>query len=193
MNLLAKIVLSVAVGGAGAATLYAAPASDLEMYDLTGANVGGSVTAGPTGVNVNMSFEEMQARANVIHEQIIADMRHVQHLQAVARKEKDVIKLNCVNDKLVQIKPQMNIADNAKVQLEISTPGGDRLTVFTEVTQAGDNIRRLREESDQCIGEPLLGSESSNSFTKPDVPYDPTTASPWGNPVEPPAYASPFN
>jgi hypothetical protein len=182
MKLLAKIGLGLALVGAGVAA--ASPGDDLMVEDLTGAGV----------TSNNVSFEEMVQRSNVIHEQIISDMRHVQHLQAVARKEKDVIKLNCVNDKLVQIKPQMNIADRAKTELELSINGsGDRLTVYTEITQAGENIRRLREESDQCIGEPLLGGESSNSFTHPDVPYDPTTANPWGTVVEPPAYASPFN
>ena len=46
--------------------------------------------------------------------------RYVKHLQEQARKDRDVIKLNCVNDKLVQMKPQMNMNDTARNALEQS-------------------------------------------------------------------------
>ena len=113
-------------------------------------------------------------------------------MQAVARREKDIIKLNCVNDKLVQVKPQMNIADAAAAELG-SSRDGDRMMAYESVSQASENIRRLREEADQCIGEPVTtGGESSNSFTGPGATDDPTKG--FGhNPVEPPGYASPFN
>jgi hypothetical protein len=161
--------------------------------------------ASATGVSGNAAVDlrgtlpiaDLRARVHILHDQIRADARHIQHLQQVARQEKDVIKLNCVNDKLVQAKPEMNIAD-AK-ELELDTAGDtERMAAFESISQAADGLRRLREESDQCIGEPITfsGGESSNSFTGPHAPDDPTKGGGGGMigiPIEPPAYASPFD
>jgi hypothetical protein len=182
MKLLAKIgVFSML----GIALSYAQPKSDADV----GVGVSGTVSG---KVSAQLSFPEMKAQSTAIRDQIMKDWRHVKHLQETARKEKDVIKLNCVNDKLVQIKPQMNIGEQARTALENSADTDDRATLFTEVTVSGENIRRLREEADQCIGEPTLATESQSGYTAPDVPD-----SPYGDPfdpdVEPPGYASPYN
>ena len=199
MKLLAKIGIWGLLAGGTASALYAEPLGGWLSPNgvgggasMTGATntASGSVT-GTVGATMNLSLADMQARAHQLHEQTRADARHIQHLQQMARKEKDIIKLNCVNDKLVQVKPQMNIADAAEAELE-SSRDTDRLVIFETVSQATENVRRLREEADQCIGEPLqLGSESSNSFTGPQAPDDPTKG--FGTEIEPPSYASPFN
>lgn len=152
------------------------------------AQVSGQVTA-----TVTLSFPEMLSQSKLLNEQNLKHYRHVKYVQEVARKEKDVIKLNCVNDKLVQLKPQMNIADTARITLENSNDQTDRNAVWLELSTASDNIRRLREEADQCIGEGGISAESQSGFTAPDVPD-----SPYGDPfepevVEPPGYASPYN
>ena len=164
MKLLAKLGLIAVVGG-GVTALYAAPG----------------------GFGDSPAVGQARSRAQVLHERVFTDMQHVQHLQQVARREKDVIKLNCVNDKLVQIKPLMNVVDSSQASLDL-----DPSTSLTMITQSSESIRRLREEADQCIGEPLLGNESSNSYSHPGV-FDPTGMNPWGSGIEPPAYASPFN
>lgn len=158
--------------------------------------------ASATGVSGNAAVDlrgtlpaaDVRARVQILHDQIRADARHIQHLQQVARQEKDVIKLNCVNDKLVQAKPQMNIADAKEQELD-TTGDAERMAVFETILQAADSLRKLREESDQCIGEPITfsGGESSNSFTGPHAPDDPTRGFGGIHPIEPPAYASPYN
>lgn len=158
--------------------------------------------ASATGVSGNAAVDlrgtlpaaDVRARVQIVHDQIRADARHIQHLQQVARQEKDVIKLNCVNDKLVQAKPQMNIADAKEQELD-AAGDTERMAAFDTILQAADALRRLREESDQCIGEPITfsGGESSNSFTGPRAPDDPTKGLGGNHPIEPPAYASPFN
>jgi hypothetical protein len=92
----------------------------------------------------------------------------------------------------VQVKPQMNIADQAESELE-SANDGTRIGIFDSYSQAAETVRRLREEADQCIGEPVqTGGDSSNSFTGPQSPDDPTKGFN-GGPIEPPSYASPFD
>jgi hypothetical protein len=57
-------------------------------------------------------------------------------------------------------------------------------------------VHSAKEEAERCVGAPEVGNDAANSFTKPDVPDDPTTGSfPFGggDTVEPPQIASPFS
>jgi hypothetical protein len=201
MNLLAKIGIWGILAGGTASALYADPVGGWlspngvgggASATVTGSTQAGGGTAGAGGVTMNLTLPDLQMRVRQFHDQTRADARHIQHLQQIARKEKDIIKLNCVNDKLVQVKPQMNIADAGEAELE-GARDTERMTIFEGISQAAENVRRLREEADQCIGEPIAqGSESSNSFTGPQIPDDPTKGF-GGGPIEPPVYASPFN
>jgi len=155
-----------------------------------------------TAKKVNLSLPEMVARTEAIDAQIKADMRHVLHLQTKARQAKDVIKLNCINDKLVQLKAQVNIFDSASALLKAGLEGGgsgsadDKQAAFAEVTSTGGEIKTLRSEADVCVGEPeLFRQESSAEVRRPEIPDDPGGRDPLGGggPLEPPAYASPFN
>jgi hypothetical protein len=161
---------------------------------------GADPSAKPAKV-VKLSLPEMVARAEAIEVQIKDDMRHVLHLQAKARQAKDVIKLNCINDKLVQLKAQVNIFDSAhaslKAGLDGSSAADDQQATFAEATETGGAIKTLRAEADICVGEPeLFKQESSAEVKRPEIPDDPGAGDPFdpaGGPFEPPAYASPFN
>ena len=165
MKLLGKLALVAGIAGV-AATIYAAPGGET-------------------------SYSDAMARAMSIREAMQSDMHHVLDLQVRARREKDVIKLNCVNDKLVEMKPQMNVADRLQIELQGGAENGDA-SAIVGISQAADAVHRLREAADQCVGEHLLVGESSNEFTHPPIPDDPN-ADTWAPGVEPPAYASPFN
>ena len=162
---------------------------------------GADPSAKPAGktASVKLTLPEMVARAETVEGQIKSDMRHVLHLQAKARQEKDVIKLNCINDKLVQLKAQANIFESAHTSLKAGLESGateDKQGVFVEVTATGDSIKTLRAEADICVGEPeLYKQESSSDVTKPAIVDDPTATDPFGSdgPFEPPAYASPYS
>lgn len=203
MNLLAKLGLVGLLAG-GTSALYADPAGGwLSPNGVAGAGAGaGASTPGAqpgqasasaaAEVSVTLSLADMQLRVRQLSEQTRAHARHIQHLQQIARREKDVIKLNCVNDKLVQVKPQMNIADASAAELE-SAHDVERAALFDGILDAAEAVRHLREEADQCIGEPVTsGGDSSNSFDGPDVPDDPTRGFEGGD-LEPPGYASPYN
>jgi hypothetical protein len=201
MKLLTKLGLMSLMAGATATAVYGDPPGGWLSPSGAGLSGGASATAGSAAVDLHLttSVAEMRARIPLLHEQSRIDARHIMHLQQRAREEKSVIKLNCINDKLVQLKAQMNIQDAKELELE-AAHDVDRNVVFEAVVQAADNIRRLREESDQCIGEPVTfgGGESSNSFTGPTATDDPTKGGKGGgglsrDPLEPPTYASPFD
>ncbi|HEY1546296.1 MAG TPA: hypothetical protein VGG28_00680, partial [Kofleriaceae bacterium] len=105
-----------------------------------------------------LSVSEMSTKAATLRVQIGEDSQKVLAFKEQAHKLKDVIKLNCVNDKQIQVKAEMNIADMANDVLQgaLQKNSDDRQLAYTQLTSAGDAIRRLREEAAACIGEPEL-------------------------------------
>jgi hypothetical protein len=146
---------------------------------------------------------EMRTRREAMKQEIDGDLRHVLHLQALARKDKDVIKLTCVNDKLVQIKAQMNIFDSASLQLESNATSGDDppRAAFAEIETASADIKKLRGEADGCAGAlEMYRQESKSDVERPELD-DPTDGGPFeppehgeqaGTELEPPGYATPY-
>jgi hypothetical protein len=162
---------------------------------LCGAAVLHADTAPAAPPPVTLSDAEMTTRALGLQSQIQEDNRRVLFLREQAKKSKDVIKLSCVNDKLVQIKAQMNIADATNDQLQgaLTKGGDDRQALYSQYASTAEAIKHLREEAAVCVGEPeLFKQEGGGSFTHPDIPDDPTHSPVFSGELEPPAYASPY-
>jgi hypothetical protein len=163
MKLFAKIAFAVAVGGVGIGATIAAP-------DDAGTSMG------------------LASDADAIKVRSKEDHQVVMRLKAAAYKEKDVIKLNCINDKLVQMLPEMNVLDSLVDQLKAAS-AADQPTVFKDVEASGNRVHEQRELAEQCADAKLIVTESSNTFTGPDIE---TPAPEWGfePDIEPPGYAS---
>ncbi len=171
---IALVLSVVGVGGLGIATLYA----DSPLGSLSGKN-----------------STEANSRAAEIEHQIKSDFHDIVLMQAESRRLKDVIKLNCVNDKLILVKAEMNIADAARQQVQVEISVGskpDRESWFSQLVASETRIRDLRQEADACLGKFELAKESGSTYTHPDFPDDPSVI-PFDIYTEPPAYASPFN
>ena len=141
-----------------------------------------------------LSVGEMTTKAATVRAQIGDDNQKVMAFKETARKLKDVIKLNCVNDKQIQVKAEMNIADmaNDSLQSALQKNSDDRQVAYTQLVGAADAVRRLREEAAACIGEPeLFKQEQGGTVDSPDIVDDPTQQNPFlGGELEPPSSAS---
>lgn len=147
---------------------------------------------GKTGVTatVVLTLPEMLQRVGELSVQVKGDLQHIYGLREVARKNKDVIKLNCVNDKFIQAKATANIFDTAYLHLQGVASGGEAL--FKSATDAASDLRRLKNEANACVGEEL-SAEMLTESSHPPFPDDPTHGDPFEPGVEPPGYASPYN
>ncbi|MDQ3339389.1 MAG: hypothetical protein M4D80_29850 [Myxococcota bacterium] len=129
--------------------------------------------------------------------QVRVDTQHVQHLQAQARVEKDVIKLSCINDKMVKLKAEANLFDKARGELTAVLETDNRGSALVLVEDGAGKVHELRLEADRCSGKiDLPMGDTGNSFTPPIIPDDPTTGLPFednGTVLEPPGYASPYS
>lgn len=143
-----------------------------------------------------LSLSKMSERAGQLTLQVDDDTKAIRHLQALARKAKDVIKLTCVNDKLVQVKAQQNLFDDSQHQFEDSASQKQTETArsaFEALDKAAADIKNLRSEAEACIGVPELSKQESDvSVDAPDL-VDPATDDPFQGDVEAPGYASPYN
>lgn len=72
-----------------------------------------------------------------------------------ARNEKDVVKLNCVNEKLTQIKGLLKVAEQADIALHealtAKSPAAD--AEFAKIGIAKTKVDGLRGDAEQCIGQ----------------------------------------
>ena len=158
----------------------------------------GATGAPPPSVS-KLSIPQMVERVAAFDVQISDDARKMRAFQDVARKEKDVVKLTCVNDRLVELKAQQNVYDQQNQQFLASTSAGNvdsARPAYAELDATAEQIKRLRSATEACIGVPeLYKQESDVQVTHPDFPDDPTTTDPFEpvfEAVEPPGYASPF-
>lgn len=182
----------------GAGYLYAQPGdAPKDLPDLTL----------PGEKKVDLSPREMATRAETLIKEMEGFHRSVLEDQAQAKKSKDVIKLNCVNESLLAVKQLLNIAEAAENELAEAIAGGQRdeqIHQFGQITIAHEKASTARTEAQNCIGEDLhFIGKNDVTVTGPVIKYDPTDDGDVGQSdgedpfnqsvgLEDPAYASPF-
>ena len=81
--------------------------------------------------------------------------RVLKHLEE-AREEKDVVKLNCVNEKLTAVKGLLKISEQADVSMQEAVARRDvevSSHEFEKITIAHRKSEQLLAESEACVGE----------------------------------------
>jgi hypothetical protein len=170
------------------------------VYAQSSDQSGGTFDVGASaGVDAKLSADEMNSRATSNLQEMEGVQGRLTQLQSAARASRDIIKLNCVNDKLLQLKQLLNIADGARVNLQAAISGRDeagRYHQFTVITVSTEKARSLRDEAEACVGEELVfQGRASIDVEAPDVSDDPTRTDPFALAafeIERPTYATPF-
>jgi hypothetical protein len=147
----------------------------------------------------SISPQEMLNRSASVIAEMRGMLERVIAVQQVARKQKDVIRLNCVNDRLLQIKKLLNIAESSRndlVEAVAADNPTERAHQFGKVTIAHEKVTVLRDEAEACVGEELIFlGPTEVTAEHPPIVDDPTRSDPFvltGGGLERPAYASPF-
>jgi hypothetical protein len=128
--------------------------------------------------------DEMMAQAREYFHSMGEVVKRIQLLQDQSKRSKDIIRLNCVTDKLVQGKVNINIAEQSMAALQDSIARADeggRTHEFTRLTIVNQKLSVLGAEAENCIGEDL----SFIGATRVDVDVDPNI--PQTDPTQPPA------
>jgi preprotein translocase subunit SecF len=148
--------------------------------------------------SITLSPQETLTQSKDYYKKMQETQRRVQSLQTKAKKDKDMVKLNCVNDKLAQLQGHMKVTDQSMSSLQLAMAKSDdtaRQHEFTRVTILYQKVVTLGTEAEQCIGEDVsyVGATRVDVEIDPSIPPEDPTDPPLPIPiVERPPEASPF-
>lgn len=156
-----------------------------------------SADATPEIVTPNETLSPAEMRASVAKtiDELRGRLERFVELRKLARDSEDIIKLNCVNDKMLLFKQLVNITEEAQTNMAEAIAQGDeagRNHNFNQVRLAKEKADELRREAEECIGrEMVFLGPTQLQVTSPDI-------DPFNRPFEwfdldDPKYATPFN
>jgi hypothetical protein len=165
---------------AGVAVAQTPPPAPAPRDSLPGAAaVANPLPAGPMAAPLAEKASEVPDREKLRRSaEALVRMRNV--LKEVlgkleeARNTKDVVKLNCVNEKLTQIKGLLRISEQSDVSLQEAVAKKESSSgehEFTKVMIARQKVDQLRGESEECIGQ-LAFRTDENLTVEVEVPDD---------------------
>lgn len=120
------------------------------------APVPGPAPIDPSAVQKStISGDEMLGQGREYRRDINSVTMQIQVQSEQAKADKDVIRLNCLLDKLTQVKVNGNIMDQALQSLQESVSRHDesaQLHEYTRITIINQKAQVLRAEADACVG-----------------------------------------
>ena len=210
-----KILAVVAAAALMAPTFASAhaggPAPGHWRPPAAGAPPAATRAAAPAAPKVDKDIELKFEKATDLSDQekVEKAREHIDRMRSVlsevlkkleeARDSKDVIKLNCVNEKLTQVKGLLKISENADIALEEAVAKRESDTAeheYTKIVIARQKVDQLRTEAEECIGEVVIGLDD-DTIVEVEEPEglpetDPTTDPPLPPTVVRPPPASPI-
>lgn len=139
--------------------------------------------------------QEMNQGALEYRNRINGVIVRVEGLIGEARRAKDIIRINCLTDKLVQARASAGVAEksyNTMSEAIGKADQGSAFHEFTRITIINQNVQVLAAEAEACVGEEL----SYVGATRVDVeePEGPDPFPPTPEPTDPgrPPSASPY-
>ena len=145
-----------------------------------------------------LSSAEMASQSRDYMTKMQATQTQVQKLSDDAKKKKDVLKLNCVNDKLVQVKGHISVANQSLETFNGAVARGDEGVEqhqYQRLSIIYQKVLVLGTEAENCIGEDVsyVGATKVDIEVDPSVPDDDPTQPmlPLPDPTRPPQ-ATPF-
>jgi len=155
--------------------------------------------AGDIGVKQRPTLtpQEMQQTSKDYLKGMNDVVKRIATLQDQSKRQKDIIRLNCVTDKLVQAKVNVTIAEQSMANLQESITRADeggRTHEFTRLTIINQKVLVIGAEAENCIGEDLsfVGATRIDVEVDPNLPTIDVTTPPTGIiDIERPPKASP--
>ncbi len=109
-----------------------------------------------SGEEQNLSGPERLARGASHLERMRAVLKTVLKYLEEAREKRDVIKLNCVNEKLTAVKGLLKMSEQADVAMQEALARRDEETgrdEYDKISIARGKVDQLLTESEACVGE----------------------------------------
>jgi hypothetical protein len=142
-----------------------------------------------------VSPQELVAQGNVILQRGSATSQSVRKMLDNARKEADIIKITCLDDKLTRIDVNLRTAESRLDALKKAVDPDRRTHEFTVLTVVGQKLEVLDQEAHQCVGQAMYETGATKVVTEIDTgmlpfeedPSNPPAILPPSLPAVPPA------
>ena len=174
---------------------------------LLGAGVsraqGPAKPAGPTSTlerAADVPDAEKLSRSSAAVSRMRSVLSEVLNRLEEARATKDVVKLNCVNEKLTQVKGLLRISEQSDVALQEAISKKDSTAAeheYSKVSIARSKVEQLRSEAEQCIGQLAFRTDENLTVevevpsglptedpTNPPPPLPPSSRAPPASPID---------
>jgi TPP-dependent 2-oxoacid decarboxylase len=131
---------------------------------------GQNSTAGVATARVNnMSLEAQIAEGQAIVARGDRLSTRVSGMLDAARKEADIIRITCLNEKLTQTNANLRNAQKRLEALSAAVDSDRRNHEFTVLTVIGQKLQTLDQESNQCIGQDIFETGATRVETDIDT------------------------
>ncbi len=133
--------------------------------------------------HANLSGPEQVAEAERIGTRATQISRRVQQMLDEARRERDIMRVTCLNDKLTQVNANLRTTGARGDSLREAVQMNDddrRNHEFTVLTVLSQKFRTLEQEANQCVGQDIFetGTTRVETSIDPATPNEDATAVP---------------
>lgn len=161
-------------------------------------------STGPAGLDVPSvqpaSPAVMKKQSEEMAEGMRTSLKHVLAMIEKARANRDVVLLNCLNEKLGQMKALVRVGEQSNVNLQEFLAKDQVEGAIHErrkIGLASEKVKNLSTEAEGCLGESgaVGGGRTVVTVDSPEFPGDPTHLDqvPGEDVPETPPSASPYN
>jgi len=145
----------------------------LVLFLVAGGNAGAAFAEGTqpstAAAPAPMSAAQQQAAAQAVISQGTTLSQRVGHMLDEARREGDVIRANCLNDKLTEINAALRTAQDRVTKLGKATDADSRNYESTLLGLLGRMLQTLDQLVNQCVGEDLYEFGTTKVVTEIDT------------------------
>lgn len=192
----AATCIVAALAGAGS-TVNAQTTGTTGTTGATGSLRGTSTTSG-TNVTVTNSAVPQPSAANAAPQESADAIvqrasnlsQRVAQMLDEARRDADMIRVTCLNDKLTQINANLRTAQGRLASLQKAVDVDQRNHELTVLTVLGQKMQVLDQESNQCVGQDLYETGPTKVTTEINTSLLPFEADPTNPQIQVPTAPS---
>jgi hypothetical protein len=130
-----------------------------------------------------MSTEDLISQGDAVVRRGNAESQSVRNMLDEARKEADIIKITCLDDKLTQIDVNLRTAETRLDALRQAVDPDRRVHEYTVLTVLGQKLQVLDQEAHQCVGQAMYETGVTKVVTEVDTRMMPFEENPSSLPV----------
>jgi hypothetical protein len=112
-----------------------------------------------------LSPEELTAEGETVVHRGTSVSQAVRNMLEEARKESDIIKITCLDDKLTQINVNLRTAESRLDALRKAVDPDRRMHEYTVLTVLGQKLQVLDQEAHQCVGQAMYETGATKVVT----------------------------